>query len=226
MKPTQQHEGDKPRRRGADNPDFDNGHRHPVGEDMFGYNRRFSSDYANYDRAHAADYQRHSDFADEYNNLREGYYQNRGTQTGNSRPSEFPDRHGNRYGRDGEYRTPAGYSNRDGGQRPYGTHSASNSGFQGGYGKEARDMADSQRGRGPKNYIRSDERIREDINDRLQDDEHIDASDIEVSVEAGDVVLTGTVDSRFAKRHAEDIAEHVSGVKNVENRVRVSNTTS
>jgi hypothetical protein len=60
----------------------------------------------------------------------------------------------------------------------------------------------------------------------LTDDPHIDASNIDVSVSSCEVVLTGTVDSRFAKRHAEDLAEAVSGVKNVENRLRVTNNSS
>lgn len=76
-------------------------------------------------------------------------------------------------------------------------------------------------GRGPKNYTRSDERIREDVNDRLTDDPHLDASDIDVKVTSCDVTLTGTVDSRQAKRRAEDCAESVSGVKNVQNNLRV-----
>jgi len=78
------------------------------------------------------------------------------------------------------------------------------------------------KGRGPKGYTRSDERIKEDVNDRLTDDPHIDASNIEVSVQSCEVVLTGTVDSRFAKRHAEDIADSVTGVNNGENRLRDS----
>ena len=78
-----------------------------------------------------------------------------------------------------------------------------------------------RRGRGPKGYRRSDERIREDVNDRLGDDYYIDASDIEVKVENSEVTLTGTVTSRTDKRRAEDIAESVSGVTNVENRLRV-----
>jgi osmotically-inducible protein OsmY len=77
------------------------------------------------------------------------------------------------------------------------------------------------RGRGPKNYRRSDERIREDINDRLTDNDWIDASDVEVSVLVGEVTLSGTVDSRYAKRVAEDIADSVSGVTNVQNNLRV-----
>lgn len=85
-----------------------------------------------------------------------------------------------------------------------------------------REMDAGHRGRGPKNYTRSDERIREDVNDRLSDDPHIDASDIEVSVSSCEVTLDGTVTERFAKRHAEDIAEMVSGVKHVQNNLRVS----
>src|SRR6185369_12451239 len=78
-----------------------------------------------------------------------------------------------------------------------------------------------RRGRGPKNYRRSDERIKEDVNDRLSDDYYLDASDVEVAVENSEVTLTGTVNSRNDKRRAEDIAESVSGVTNVENRLRV-----
>jgi len=77
------------------------------------------------------------------------------------------------------------------------------------------------RGRGPKNYRRSDERIKEDINDRLSDDHFLDASDVEVTVSNTEVTLTGSVNSRTDKRRAEDIAEEVSGVTNVENRIRV-----
>jgi len=78
------------------------------------------------------------------------------------------------------------------------------------------------RGRGPKGYRRSDERIREDVSDRLSDDRHIDASDIEVTVSGGEVTLSGTVASRFEKRHAEDLAERVSGVTHVQNNLRVA----
>ena len=83
------------------------------------------------------------------------------------------------------------------------------------------DRQREHRGRGPKGYRRSDERIKEDVNDRLSDDYYIDASDVEVSVSNTEVTLTGTVNSREDKRRAEDIAESVSGVTNVENRLRV-----
>lgn len=87
--------------------------------------------------------------------------------------------------------------------------------------RRERDRQQNFRGKGPKNYSRSDERIKEDINDRLSDDPWIDASDIDVTVNAGEVTLTGHVSERSEKRRAEDLAEEVSGVKHVENRLRV-----
>lgn len=83
----------------------------------------------------------------------------------------------------------------------------------------------SFRGRGPKGYQRSDERIKEDVNDRLTDNDYLDASDITVEVTVGEVILTGTVPDRGSKRLAEEISEEVSGVRNVENRLRLANTS-
>jgi osmotically-inducible protein OsmY len=76
-------------------------------------------------------------------------------------------------------------------------------------------------GRGPKGYTRSDERIREDISDKLMEHPDLDASEIEVHASKGEVTLTGQVDSRWAKRLAEDIAESCSGVRDVMNQLRV-----
>lgn len=81
-------------------------------------------------------------------------------------------------------------------------------------------------GKGPKGYVRSDERIREDVCDCLTDDPHLDASSVEVKVKNGEVTLSGTVDSRDAKRHAEELIERVSGVKDVQNSLRVQQETS
>lgn len=77
------------------------------------------------------------------------------------------------------------------------------------------------RGRGPRGYARSDERIREDVNDRLTDDWMLDASDIEVQVDDREVTLSGEVSSRSDKRRAEDIAEDISGVTHVQNNLRI-----
>ena len=79
------------------------------------------------------------------------------------------------------------------------------------------------RGRGPRDYVRSDERILEDVNDRLTDDGSIDASDISVQVAEREVTLTGEVESRAEKRRAEDVAEMVTGVIHVQNNLRVRN---
>jgi len=76
-------------------------------------------------------------------------------------------------------------------------------------------------GRGPKGYVRTDERIREDVCDRLSWDDEVDATDITVRVENGEVTLEGSVETRHMKRLAEDIAEGVSGVTDVHNTVRV-----
>jgi osmotically-inducible protein OsmY len=77
-------------------------------------------------------------------------------------------------------------------------------------------------GRGPRGYQRSDERIREEINDRLTEHDQLDASNLEVSVKDGEVTLTGSVDDRRDKRLAEEIAEKAQGVRDVMNQVKVS----
>jgi osmotically-inducible protein OsmY len=74
-------------------------------------------------------------------------------------------------------------------------------------------------GKGPKNYTRSDERIREDVCDRLSDDDEVDATDITITVRDGEVTLEGSVNDRRAKHRAEDIADNVRGVKDVHNRL-------
>jgi hyperosmotically inducible protein len=79
----------------------------------------------------------------------------------------------------------------------------------------------NHRGRGPRGYRRTDARIVEDVSDRLTEDSHVDATEIQVEAHEGEVTLTGNVDSRSARRRAEDIAESVSGVTYVMNNLRV-----
>lgn len=86
---------------------------------------------------------------------------------------------------------------------------------------DARRDEESHRGRGPKGYLRSDSRINEDVHDRLTDHPRLDASDIDVTVQDGEVTLSGFVRRRGDKRVAEDCAEAVTGVKNVQNNLRV-----
>lgn len=76
------------------------------------------------------------------------------------------------------------------------------------------------RGRGPKGYQRTDARIYEDVCDRLSHAD-VDAENIEVMVSNGEVTLAGSVHDRWDKRQAEDLAEDVSGVRDVHNNIRV-----
>ena len=50
----------------------------------------------------------------------------------------------------------------------------------------------------------------------------IDASDIEVSVEGNYVILSGTVHTHIEKRRAENISASIPGVWDVENRIRIT----
>jgi hypothetical protein len=89
---------------------------------------------------------------------------------------------------------------------------------------EARSQDDRQashRGRGPEGYRRSDERIAEDVHERLTDDPWVDASRIRVAVSGGEVTLSGVVSERDAKHRAEHIVEAISGVGHVQNDLRI-----
>lgn len=84
------------------------------------------------------------------------------------------------------------------------------------------DHDEGHRGRGPKGYARSDERIREDVCDCLTYDRHVDASHVEVTVKGGEVTLSGKIESRGARRHAEELTERALGVRHVQNNLRVA----
>ena len=82
--------------------------------------------------------------------------------------------------------------------------------------------------KGPKGYSRSDERVREDVCDRLSHlsvHADVDASDVEVMVKDGEVTLTGTVPERRWKHMIEDTAASVHGVKDVHNTLKVRRET-
>jgi osmotically-inducible protein OsmY len=88
----------------------------------------------------------------------------------------------------------------------------------------ARNPRVSFRGRGPKNWRRNDESIREEINERLTEHHDIDATDVEVAVKDGEVILGGHVHNRFAKRLAEDLCYGCHGVRDVHNQLHVSDS--
>lgn len=113
----------------------------------------------------------------------------------------------------------AGYGDAPQGGTRFGGHGGEQ---QRGSGQGERGSGQDYRGRGPRNYSRSDERIKEDICDELSSDAECDAGDIEVEVKEGVVSLSGTVPSRKMKHRAEDIADTARGVKDVDNRIRVT----
>lgn len=77
------------------------------------------------------------------------------------------------------------------------------------------------RGKGPKGWTRSDERIKEDVCEALYECDSVDASNIEVTVEQGCVCLRGSVEGRAEKREAEHEAEAVRGVTDVRNELQI-----
>lgn len=76
-------------------------------------------------------------------------------------------------------------------------------------------------GKGPKNWKRSDERIREEACEALYSSYDVDASNIEVNVKDGCIHLRGTVDSRRSKILAEQEVEDIAGVTDVQNELRI-----
>jgi hypothetical protein len=137
-----------------------------------------------------------------------------------------------RYGQQGRYGQQPGQGSQGG---PYGMEYPE-SGYQspGGYGqmyrgemgqysgqsRESMYGRGQYSGRGPKGYMRSDDRIREDVCERLTQAWEVDAEDIEVKVKDGAVTLTGTVMDRYQKRLAEDAVDSVPGVRDVNNQLR------
>ena len=77
------------------------------------------------------------------------------------------------------------------------------------------------RGKPPRGYQRSDDRLREMICERLMEEGSVDASDVEIDVKGGRVTLEGSVDNRMAKYQIEDMIEQF-GVSDVQNNLRVS----
>lgn len=89
-------------------------------------------------------------------------------------------------------------------------------------GSERRKPGGSHTGPGPQFHRRADDKIHEEIWELLTHNADLDASEIELHVESGEVTLTGTVDSRDAKWLTEDLVTSVSGVREVNNRLKVA----
>ena len=68
---------------------------------------------------------------------------------------------------------------------------------------------------------RSDTRIHDEACSSLSDDGYVDASDITVEVESGEVTLSGTVSDRAEKKRAEELVSACGGVLDVHNRLTI-----
>ena len=120
--------------------------------------------------------------------------------------------YGQLYGRD-----QAGYGHR---RNPFYAGDDTTPWWDTGGRQDEEDERPSFAGVGPRNYRRSDERIEEEVVQRLAEADWIDAGDVEVQVSDGVVTLEGQVESRAARRGAEDLVAEVFGVVDVINRLR------
>ena len=77
-------------------------------------------------------------------------------------------------------------------------------------------------GLAPHGWQRPDERIFEEICQRMARHGRLDARQIEVDVRQGQVSLQGSVPDRTSRRLAEDLAASVRGVVDVDNHLKVS----
>jgi osmotically-inducible protein OsmY len=90
---------------------------------------------------------------------------------------------------------------------------------QGSVDPEAVPAHTTQAGKGPRGYVRRDERIYEDLCEALTVNDELDASGVEVSVATGRVTLNGTVASQWAKHEVEKVARACPGVREIDNRL-------
>lgn len=74
-------------------------------------------------------------------------------------------------------------------------------------------------GKGPRGWTLSDGRLIEQGLDRLMEDRLLDATDVEVSADAGVVTLVGEVPGASDVAHAEMLARQTAGVREVVNRL-------
>jgi len=209
------------------NPDFSRyGDAQPGDRPFREQDREYRGGASGYGRSH--DYQQEWSGFGEHSRFDERYPYGRGSQRG---AAGWPPNAGPSYGSRGAYGGDPSYG---GGSSSSGWPHSSGSGMHGesersGYlaGRARGELNYSSTrlggfsGRGPKGYTRSDERIREDVCEHLSENDEVDASDIEVLVKDRKVTLSGTVENRRMKHLAEDIAEMVSGVQDVDNRVTV-----
>ena len=105
----------------------------------------------------------------------------------------------------------------DPGQSSYGGFANEDPGFQ----RQQLEPAQSARERIlPKGYVRSDDRIYEDVCEKLSHS-GLDVSEVSVSVAQAKVTLEGTVKSRRVKHAIEDCVDDCTGISDIDNRITV-----
>lgn len=77
------------------------------------------------------------------------------------------------------------------------------------------------RGKGPKNYHPSDNKIYERVCDTLSKSQIFDATHIQVTVKGGSILLEGEVETKNDKLMAESLIEALPGVKQVKNKLQL-----
>lgn len=116
----------------------------------------------------------------------------------------------------------AGHVGSSGGQSGsnYGGGGFGSGNYQGGFQGQQQEPGRRQ-WRAPLGYQRSDQRIYEDLCDRLAEHPYVDPRNVRVKVENCVVTLEDTVWTRQEKHLAEDLADSIPGVKDVVNQIRV-----
>jgi len=131
-------------------------------------------------------------------------------------PQGYPDRSGiNRYGE--ENIRPDYYEDEYGMRHPYVDDLEHPVEWSSDPRSEA--SREKHRGKGPRNFSRTDEHLREEVCEALLMNPDLDPQDIDVTVQNGVVTLKGRVRVSHDRFLAEDLAHDVSGVKEVINHI-------
>lgn len=80
---------------------------------------------------------------------------------------------------------------------------------------------EDHRGHGPRDWRKSDDRLREEVCEALAADATLDARDLNVGADDTDIVLSGVAPCVEARARAEEIAARVVGVRAVHNFVGI-----
>ncbi len=80
-------------------------------------------------------------------------------------------------------------------------------------------------GIGPSGYDSAGDPIGQEVFSRLTQHGQIDAASIEITIDNGEVLLEGTVDSEETKRLAEEAVESIMNVNSVQNLLQVAGET-